>query len=436
MNDIHSVENYINGIPKFSAKTTHENLRAVLELLGNPDKAYKAVHIAGTNGKGSVSLMTSLMLEKSGYRTGLFVSPHLIRINERITINGEMISDTDFVDTFHAVMEAVHRNEERGGVHPSYFEMLFIMAAYYFAKMKCDYVVFETGLGGRLDATNVVTPVVTAITSIGMDHMQYLGDTIEAIAYEKAGIIKPGIPVISHVTGPAAEVIRSTAAERGAEYIDVSSDTVILGEVIQDEGAGGGVTFDLKTPVNTYQGLNVNTYADYQVENASTAVRIYETMQLENAHSEGVVREALGDFTVAGRFEFLTDNVILDGAHNEAAVAKLCESVDRYKSVIGTVENVALLFAVSEDKDYDSVIREFVHGLRPSRIYISGLSTSRRLSPETARAVFEKYTSADTAIKCYDNILGAYRNALDELGSDELLICAGSLYLSEELKAE
>ena len=187
---------YINDIPRFADKTGPENTAKLMEILGNPERDAKTIHIAGTDGKGSVAKMMSLMLEETGFKTGLFVSPHLVDISERISINSVNIGDDDFGRIFDIVKSASAKLTEEGGSHPAFFEFLFAMAAVYFSEQKADYVVYETGMGGRLDATNCIRPCMTAITRIGLDHTQYLGDTIEEIAGEKAGIIKKGVPVV------------------------------------------------------------------------------------------------------------------------------------------------------------------------------------------------------------------------------------------------
>ena len=177
---------YLLDIPKFSRKTSLENLRELLKILGDPQEKVKAVHIAGTNGKGSVCSFLNTMLIKSQKSVGLFTSPHLVHMNERIRINGEMISNQEFTDVFEKVKNAVAILESRGGVHPSFFEYLFVMAAAAFAGHGVEYAIFETGLGGRLDATNVLKkPVVTVITSLSLDHTEILGNTIGKIAAEK-----------------------------------------------------------------------------------------------------------------------------------------------------------------------------------------------------------------------------------------------------------
>ena len=222
MADYRETVDYILGIPLFAQKIGKENLSSLLCRLGNPEKAVPAIHVAGTNGKGSTCRALAQMLAARGYRVGLFISPHLVSINERIQINGTNISDDDFVSAFETVKGQFME-------HPSFFEVMFAMAAVYFRQQKCDFAVYETGMGGRLDATNVLTPELTIITSVGMDHMEYLGDTIEKIAYEKAGIIKPGVPVIYFRRDEAAaRVIEDTAKERGADIIPVEKSDYII----------------------------------------------------------------------------------------------------------------------------------------------------------------------------------------------------------------
>ena len=188
---------YIEQIPKFTEKHPLEHTKEMLRRLGNPQNHFRVIHVAGTNGKGSVCAYLASMLKQGGYRTGLFTSPHLVTINERFQINGEMISDQQFLKTFLHVKEVIDQAVSEGIGHPSYFETLFLMGMEIFREAQVDYLVLETGLGGRLDATNSVEkPLACIITSISLDHMEYLGNTVSEIAGEKAGIIKPGVPVI------------------------------------------------------------------------------------------------------------------------------------------------------------------------------------------------------------------------------------------------
>ena len=187
---------YILNIPKFTKKNKPEHISRFLEYLGNPQKERKILHVAGTNGKGSVCVYLSTMLLAQKKTVGLFVSPHLIKMNERIVINGKQVSDETFLQLFEYVLDITEKMQEAGLPHPTFFEFLFGMAMTAFARTGVEYIVLETGLGGRLDATNSIEkPLATAITSIGLDHTEILGDTVEKIAFEKAGIIKPGVPV-------------------------------------------------------------------------------------------------------------------------------------------------------------------------------------------------------------------------------------------------
>ena len=212
------IVDYIEEIPKFTSKNPLDHTKALLKCLGDPQNQMQVIHVAGTNGKGSVCAYLDSMLRAGGYKVGLFTSPHLVKINERFKINGEMISDERFVKAFEEVQKIIKKAQEDGLDHPSYFETLFLMGMVVFKEADVDYVVLETGLGGRLDATNTVDhPLACIITSISLDHVEYLGDTIGKIAGEKAGIIKPQVPVIYDGHQPeASEVIEKRANELGS----------------------------------------------------------------------------------------------------------------------------------------------------------------------------------------------------------------------------
>ena len=222
--------NYILEIPKFTKKNDREHTRAFLRYLGDPQEHMKVLHVAGTNGKGSVCAYLDGMLRSEGKRTGLFTSPHLVKMNERIVTGGEQISDAQFCAVFEETLKAVHCMERDGLAHPTFFEFLFGMAVLAFAEAGAEYAVLETGLGGRLDATSAVeNPAVCVITSIGLDHMEYLGGTLGEIAGEKAGIIRPGVPVFyAQTTEESDSVIARTAEERGSFCKKRESGTNIL----------------------------------------------------------------------------------------------------------------------------------------------------------------------------------------------------------------
>ena len=212
---------YISRIPKFTKKNEAGNTIELLRRLSHPEREFRVIHIAGTNGKGSVCAFLESIFRKAGYRTGLFTSPHLVRINERFQTDRTPVSDEDFLEAFLHVMRAVEEMMADGYAHPTYFEFLFAAGMWYFREQKIDILLCETGLGGRLDATNTIEkPILSVITSISLDHTEYLGDTVPEIAAEKAGIIKRGVPVVYDASDPgAAEVIRERAQQTGSEAI-------------------------------------------------------------------------------------------------------------------------------------------------------------------------------------------------------------------------
>ena len=221
---------YIEDIPKFTTKNKLEHTRNCLDMLGSPDKDKKIIHVAGTNGKGSVCAFLSSMLEEGGYKCGLFTSPHLGKINERFQINEVMVSDQTFLEAFLKVKELSDRLVEAGDYHPTYFEFLFLMGMLVFQQEEVDYIILETGLGGRLDATNsVANPIACVITSISLDHVEYLGDTIPKIAGEKAGIIKTHVPVIFDGNRlESAQVIEQRARELDCFWYPVKEEKLEL----------------------------------------------------------------------------------------------------------------------------------------------------------------------------------------------------------------
>ncbi|MBO4591443.1 MAG: bifunctional folylpolyglutamate synthase/dihydrofolate synthase [Eubacterium sp.] len=434
------VDRYISDIPRFTKKTKVDNTKILLEKLGNPQKKYKSVHIAGTNGKGSVAKMMSLLIEKSGKKTGLFTSPHLIKINERFCINGIDISDERLVELFNRVMEAVEEctielkeveSSDDGNIwvfqHPAYFEFIFCMAALYFAEEGCDYVVYETGLGGRLDATNVIEPEVSIITSIGFDHMQYLGNTIEEIAGEKAGIIKQGIPVVYNTGDEKADkVIEKKAEQMGSDYFNVP-------EVWE------GISDDLKDSIMSY----VNVSVPYQIENVHTAVIAWMVMQGvidKNGALQDMVSEmsfsGLSSFYWPGRMEYILPNVVIDGAHNEDAIREFIKAIKREQDEKNKTK-FSLMFAVSSDKDYESIIRMLCDGLNLEKIYVTEIASDRKTDVADVVELFLKYLPKENQLNVVGNsdLKKSFEMAIGETDEDTLLAIVGSLYMVGEVKA-
>ena len=316
-----------------------EGFRELLERLGNPQNQYKIIHVAGTNGKGSVSAMLARTLECAGYKTGLFVSPHLLSPTERIQINGKPISK----QRFSQAVIAVFQEEEE---ELNFFEILTAAALLSFAKQQVQYVVLETGMGGRKDPTNVCNPVLSLITSIGLDHMQYLGSSLSQIAYEKAGIIKPGVPVISGTVNPAArEVIRKTAKEKKAPLLFVEE-----GEPFY-EYAYDFVNNQTVLHTRDYQEWILHALGRRQTINACVTYQAAKNLNLP----EEAVRQGLETVRLPGRFEVAQsggNTFILDGAHNPQAVELL---MDFWQKTPFT-HDTALLCGFMKDKDYKKML--------------------------------------------------------------------------------
>lgn len=413
--------NYILKIPKFSKKNSGEHTKRLLTLLGNPQEAVKVIHVAGTNGKGSVCAYLDAMLRAEGRRTGLFTSPHLIRINERIVIDGSPISDDAFVFLFEKTLRCVRRMEKEGLPHPAFFEFLFAMAVTGFAEAGSEYAVLETGLGGRLDATNVVEhPLASVITPIGMDHMEYLGDTPEKIAGEKAGIIKPGVPVFFAETSAQSDrVIESTAEKRGSSCKKIGKDAYeILG--IEEKR----IAF---SPVSDYYGnttWKLNNIGIYQPQNAVLALEVMRGIFGDSGRPDRW-REALLNVKWAGRMEEVLPEVYVDGAHNISAVEAFAASVSSDE------KGRAILFSAVKDKEYEDMIACLCRKVPADFYVVTMIENSRGARAEELGKLFERYT--DRPVKVTADVREAFRYILAHQ-EGRRVYCLGSLYLAGMIK--
>ncbi|MDD3279074.1 MAG: bifunctional folylpolyglutamate synthase/dihydrofolate synthase [Lachnospiraceae bacterium] len=416
---------YIEEIPKFTTKHPPEHTRELLNRMGNPQEAFQIIHVAGTNGKGSVCAYLHSMLLAGGYTCGLFTSPHLIRINERYMIGREQVEDALFLEAFTRTKEAVDGYMAEGSEHPSYFEMLFLMGMYIFQKSQVEYVILETGLGGRLDATNVVEhPLACIITSISRDHTEYLGDTIAQIAGEKAGIIKPGVPVIyDGEVQEAAEVIGKRARELHAPAYALQREMYTMLTNTR-EGIDFQFRFQEEKPVT----LSIPYIAAYQMMNASLA---YFTMRrLEAVHKipRGILAQGIRDTVWPGRMETVLPGVIIDGAHNEDGVARFVETAAHF----ARENEITILFSAVCDKRYPDMIREIVEGIHPAHVVATQINGSRIVPAQEIAELFQKAGGED--VKAEPDVQAAFEEAYSKKG-DGMLFCVGSLYLAGELKA-
>lgn len=402
-----------------------EHTRELLSRLGNPQEGIKIIHVAGTNGKGSVCAYLNAMLLTGGKKTGLFTSPHLVRINERFQINGEDVSDEQFLNAFLKVEKAAKEYEAEGEGHPSYFETLFLMGMLIFKEAGVEYLVMETGLGGRLDATNVVEkPLACIITSISRDHTEYLGDTLEAIAGEKAGIIKAGVPVIYDASQPGpASVIAAKAKEMGSPAWPMEPSFYEMKTQSRE-----GITFTFAYPGGEKAELAIPYVAKYQMMNASLAFYTMHILQDVHDIPKNVLAEGLSKIKWPCRMEMAAPGVIIDGAHNEDGIAQFVSTAGYFAK-----ENeITILFTAVADKHYHEMIGEICEGIHPSHVVATQIDGSRVVPAEVLAEDFRKAGCTDV---CAEPEIGAaYEKALGKKGSG-MLFCVGSLYLAGELKA-
>lgn len=418
---------YIEEIPKFTKKHTLEHTKTFLKRLGNPAVDRKIVHVAGTNGKGSVCAYLQAILMAEGKRTGFFTSPHLVSVNERIRVDNIQIDNETFLKVFRKVLKIVCQMVEDGIEHPSYFEFLFGMGMTAFAETDVEYIILETGLGGRLDATNAIdNPALAIITSISLDHTAILGDTIEKIAGEKAGIIKPGVPVFFDGSSKkAAEVIKAKASEQGVSCREVTKNAYEIQEVHRKY-----IAFSRRSAYDKDVIFQVPMCGCYQAMNAELALEASEYLLAgEEIHMDRW-KEALAELHWEGRMERVGAHITVDGAHNPGAMEAFVESVKALdESERG---EMVLLFSAVSDKKYDQMIEYLCENLDVKAYVVTQIEDERGVSAEELADVFRRYT--DRPVYCKERLEDAVRTAMNERGETGEIYCLGSLYLVGMMK--
>lgn len=414
---------FILSIPKFTSKNKPEHTRLFLQYLGHPERHFKVIHVAGTNGKGSVCAYLDAMLRAQKKRVGLFTSPHLVKINERIVVDGEMLSDAQFLSVFEKVQAAVGRMQEENLPHPTFFEFLFGMAVTAFAEAKVEYAVLETGLGGRLDATNTVEqPVCSVITSIGYDHTELLGDTLEEIAAEKSGIIKKGTPVI-YMEGAeeSNRVIEETAKNLGNRCKKIGKNAFkILG--IQNKS----IAFSCASAYYEDVTWRLNNTGVYQPENACLALEVMRLLFGE-AKQLRAWQEALSQVIWKGRMEEVQPDVFIDGAHNISAVERFAESVKKNSTGQGTI----LLFSAVQDKDYEQMIAYLCRQVDAEIYLVTQIQDKRAEARGILTETFRRFT--DRPVLEMETIADAWEYIMKNQNGRRVY-CLGSLYLVGMIK--
>lgn len=419
-------EAYINDTPRFTTKNTLENTRMVLEYMGHPERRMKLIHVAGSNGKGSVCAYLSSILTMAGKQVGLFTSPHLVDINERFQLNQKQVSDELFTEAFNSVMDAVKtllRECPDSFAHPTFFELLFLMGMYIFEKGGMEYVVLETGLGGRFDATNVIEkPLISVITSISLEHTEYLGDTCALIAGEKAGIIKEGCPVVYDGTRKdVEEVILKKAGEMHARAYAVRPDMYKILMNTQKT-----IDFSMDTGYYLPMNVSIGSVAEYQIMNAMEAVVAAQTLDI--GLTEEDIRRGMENMRWQGRMETVLPGVILDGAHNDSGVEEFVKTARRFQKDT----KVTILFSCVKEKDYEGMIRTVCENIHFESAVITEIESDRCVPVEELARIFRKYT--DRPVEEIRSIPDAFDEAMKRKG-DGMLFCVGSLYLVGSLKS-
>lgn len=330
---VHAAQSWIEAIEKFGSKYDLSRMEKAVALLGHPEKAYPIIHIGGTNGKGSTLAFLSHIMAAAGYQVGAFVSPYILNINERFQINQTMISDDDFIDYANQMFDFYHQFGEQTGDHLTFFELMTLISFLYFQDQAVDVAIIEVGLGGRLDATNVVDPLISVITSIGYDHMHILGNTLEAIAQEKLGIVKPKRPLISGVLDPNLIPLFE------AKTLELESELLLI-----------TATNDPPSNPQRFRFLDgdyeIQLLGSHQIQNAKCAILTALKLQaLGFKISPAAIAKGLFETQWPGRFEKV-GRFILEGAHNLNGMQAAVKTIEDYVS-----EPLTIVFAVMADKD-------------------------------------------------------------------------------------
>jgi dihydrofolate synthase/folylpolyglutamate synthase len=416
------------------------DLNRVLELfnaLGNPHNQYESIHIAGTKGKGSVSALTESCLRTAGYRTGLYTSPHLQRFSERIRVNGEEIGGEEVAKLVEAIKPHVARIP---GL--TTYELITAIGFLYFAEQGIDYAIVEVGLGGRLDATNVLTPLVAAITSISYDHMHLLGDSLSDIAGEKAGIIKPGIPVVSSPQQYEVEVVLTEVAKtRGSQLIMVGKDWHFSPGHHSLEGQSMYIWSSSEQPLmNSYINsggseewvpprYETSLLGYHQVVNAATSYAIMDVLSQKGVQiGEEVIRKGFRNVSWPGRFDVISLNpvIVVDSAHNRDSALKLRIALDDYFPG----QPVMLLFGASADKDISGMLAELLPRIK--RVIVTQANHPRAADVNMLAKLAREY---GLKVEAIPNIAEAMQHATQNVHIEEVILAAGSIFVAGEVLA-
>lgn len=416
---------FLQDLCKFGTNLGLERIEKLLEHLGNPHENLSIIHIAGTNGKGSTSALLASILQEAGYQVGLFTSPHLHSYRERVKINNKEISSEDFVREMIQMKEVIPRVIEETHNNPTEFEVLTALSLHYFQRLKVDFVILEVGMGGRLDSTNVVKPLLSVITPLGKDHMNHLGDTIAEIAQEKAGIFKENTPVVlakqnypeaREVFIKKAKILNSPIYEAGNFKISqVSYDLT-------------GQRVDIKTAQKNYPNLFIPLLGDHQILNTATALACIELLQSQGVKiGEQDIYKGISKVFWPGRMEVIYEKptILIDGAHNAEGIKVLVKGIKKFFNY----NKLYIVLGILGDKDKKHMLKELLP-LGDNFIVTKPLSPRAGLWEDIAKPIKEH----GKRVVIIENINEALAYARKDCGPDDLICITGSLYLIGEAR--
>lgn len=434
------IEAYLLEVPKFTKKNPLEETKGFYQYLLSEEAGIKMaetdfgtiIHIAGTNGKGSVCAYLNAIGKASGYRVGMFTSPHLIDMRERFQLDGEMVSKESFVQAFYELEEMLEAYQsKKTSYQPTFFERMFFLMLFLFRKEKIDWLILETGLGGRLDTTNVMEhPALTIITEIGYDHMAYLGNQIEDIAMEKAGIIKNGVPVVFVDRQKAvSDIIEQKAKEKGAPCFKVSKNEYKINEIQKK-----CIDFSVCSRYYDYIEMTLHSCAVYQIENATIAVRAIDALksnELCDRVKKDTLIQGIEQMYWPGRMDEVLPKIVIDGAHNEDGVDAFVESVELLHK--DGEEAAILLFSAVNDKKYDKMIEKLCTLDCIKEYVITRIPGNRGVKIEELKKQFEIFTNKPICV--FEEIKDAFSYCVQQKGDKDVMYIVGSLYLAGIVKA-
>ena len=408
-----------------------DRMQALLKALGNPHKKLKTVHIAGTKGKGSTATMLARMLEANGYKTGLYTSPHVTTLHERIAVNGGMITERQMLRLINRVHGPVEKLAA-GGDAPTFFEIMTAMAFMHFGDQKVDFAVVETGLGGRLDSTNVIEPAVVGITSISIDHQNLLGNTIDCIAKEKAGVIKAGVPVVTVPQDPKAmRILKKEAAAMKAQLSVTGRDIDFSYRFESSREYGPHTRVCVTTPTSRFEHLRVPLPGEHQAINCGLALAMLDKLKGQGyAIDDEKAMAGLSGTTMVGRMEVICNDprIIVDTAHNAASIKALISAIGQHVPY----DSMIIIFGCNSDKDVRGMLMQLQYGA--DKVIFTRSNSPKAVLPQDLAEMYTEICGkmCQTAV----TISEAVRTARSAISREDLICVTGSFYLVGQAKEQ